>query len=61
MAMPTIAKMMWKPSDMAICERAARRSVMAGGYGSRGYPSEATGVGRVPGAEVFRKILMSDC
>jgi hypothetical protein len=31
MAMPTIAKMMWKPSDMAICERAARRSVMARG------------------------------
>jgi hypothetical protein len=25
-----MAKMMWKPSDIAICERAARRSVMAG-------------------------------
>ena len=26
MAMPTMAKMMWKPRDMAIWERAARRS-----------------------------------
>jgi hypothetical protein len=25
--MPTTAKMMWKASDMAICERAAKRSV----------------------------------
>ena len=24
--MPTTAKMMWKPSDTAICERAAKRS-----------------------------------
>ena len=27
-AMPIAAKMMWKPRDMAICERAAIRSVM---------------------------------
>src|SRR5437660_1473482 len=27
MPMPTTAKMMWKPRDMAICDRAARRSV----------------------------------
>src|ERR1044071_8836039 len=31
--MPTIAKMMWKPSDMAICERAASRSGMARPHG----------------------------
>jgi hypothetical protein len=29
---PTIAKMMWKPSDMAICNRAARRSLMRRGH-----------------------------
>ena len=34
MATPTIAKMMGKPSDMAICERAARRSVMTAAHGS---------------------------
>src|SRR5258705_248918 len=58
MAMPTIAKRMWKPSDMAIWERAARRSVMAGGYGSRCYPSETTTARWVPGADAFRKIRM---
>src|SRR5689334_21290831 len=31
--MPIIAKMMWKPSDMAICERAASRSGMAHSHG----------------------------
>jgi hypothetical protein len=27
-AMPIVAKMIWKPSEIAICERAANRSVM---------------------------------
>src|SRR5689334_2884898 len=47
-AMPTIAKRMWKPSDMAICERAARRLGMAdthGRPGGRGLHSRVLGAG----------------
>ena len=31
-AMPATANRMWKPSDIAICERAARRSVMPSSF-----------------------------